>query len=103
MPRRLSEALLIDIFKEGNDSLGSALGRILAKSGICVIHVEKALNVSKMTLHAWLRGGQIREKNKRLIEAFMRLVDADLKSGVLPVGTIAESKKYVEDMVGHKI
>jgi hypothetical protein len=52
-----------------------------------------------MALHTWFRGGPIRPKRIQLVDAFMSLVEKDIKSGLLPARNLVEAKNYIEDML----
>ena len=94
MARSYGEALLISIYAEGNDSLGAELCRLSLKANLRIIHVAKALHVTRMTLHSWFRGKPIRNSNKVRVEAFMRAVRKDTEKGNLPVRSIPDSLAY---------
>jgi hypothetical protein len=52
-----------------------------------------------MALHTWFRGGPIRPKRLRTVDAFIGLVEKDTKAGVLPARNLKEAKAYIEDML----
>jgi len=100
MARNMSEALLIEINRDGNDCLGAELGKLCAKSNLYIAHVAHALKVSRMTLHSWFRGGKIRAKNEKVIHAFIKLVREDMEKEVLPARSLAASRAYIQEMIG---
>jgi hypothetical protein len=52
-----------------------------------------------MALHTWFRGGPIRPRRVGTVDAFISLVDKDLKAGLLPARNLKEAKNYIEDML----
>jgi hypothetical protein len=52
-----------------------------------------------MALHTWFRGGPIRPRRIGTVDAFISLVDQDLKAGLLPARNLKEAKEYIEDML----
>jgi hypothetical protein len=52
-----------------------------------------------MALHTWFRGGPIRPRRIGMVDAFISLVDQDLKAGLLPARNLKEAKEYIEDML----
>jgi predicted site-specific integrase-resolvase len=55
--------------------------------------------ISRMALHTWFRGGPIRTRRMKTVEAFIRLVEQDLEAGMLPAKNLREAKVYIEDML----
>ena len=94
MGRGYSEALLIAVYAEGNDSLGAELCKLCVKANLRMIHVAKSLHVTRMTLYSWLRGRPIRVSNKTRVEAFMEEVKKDMESNILPVCSAPDSLAY---------
>jgi len=43
------------------------------------------------------------EKKRKIVEAFMHLVEQDMKDGVLPAKNIKQAKTYIEGMIGRNI
>jgi hypothetical protein len=103
MPRNYSDKFLLNLHREGNDTLGAILGKTCVKAKLPAAYVAFALKVSRMTVHAWFRGATIRVKNRKVIEAFIRLVKEDLVSGALPAQNTIAAKQYIESMIGMKI
>ena len=102
MPRPLSPALLQKL-ENAEESLGVSLARLCVKAGLPVLYVSAMLGVSRMTLHTWYRGGNIRAERRSKIETFMRLIDDDIQAGVLPKKRLNETKEYVEGFLGKPI
>ena len=102
MPRQLSPTLLQAI-ETAEESLGMSLARLCIKANLPVLYVSAMLGVSRMTLHTWYRGGEIRQSRHEKIETFMRLIDDDLQDGTLPKQNLNETKKYAEAFCGKRI
>jgi len=66
-------------------------------------YVAKALETSRISLYNWFKGKGIREDKRKIIEVFMDLVQADMKTGVLPAANMFAAKLYIESMIGVKI
>lgn len=103
MPRTYGEPFLIELFSPGEKSPGQLLAQSCIKARIPAAFAAKALDVSRITVHAWFRGQHIREKNLGRVNAFMNLLAKDTATGILPVKSIKDAKRYIEDMVGHPI
>jgi hypothetical protein len=43
------------------------------------------------------------EQKRKIVEAFMYLVEQDMKNGILPASNTKRAKAYVEEMIGRKI
>jgi hypothetical protein len=43
------------------------------------------------------------ESKRKVVEAFMHLVEQDMRDGVLPVKSLKHAKTYIEGMIGKKI
>ena len=102
MGRGYSEALLIKVYTEGNNSLGAGLCKLCVKANLKVIHVAKSLHVTRMTLYSWFHGKPIRASNKVRIEAFMETVKTDTENDVLPVRSTPDSLAYCLKIRGNK-
>lgn len=102
MPRSYSDKLLRGLHT-GEDTVGTRLAKLCIKTKLPARYVAVALEVSRMTVHTWFRGGPIRPKKHALIEAFIRLIKIDLDEGRLPARNLKDAKQYLESMVGKKI
>jgi hypothetical protein len=103
MARVLSEALLIELNREGNNGLGAELGKLCLKANLSITHVARALGVTRMAVHSWLRGGKIRAKNEIVVRAFIKLAREDMDEEILPAKSFKASKAYIEEMIGVEI
>jgi hypothetical protein len=103
MTRPYSNRLLFSLNIQ-EDNLGRTLARECIKAKLSAAHVAVALEVTRMTIHSWYRGGAIsRKKNIKMINAFLKLIKEDTEKKILPVRTFKDSQAYIEDMIGKKI
>lgn len=96
MPRSYSEKFLLGLERHEPDKLGVRLAKLCVKSNLPVKYLTKVFGVSRMTLHSWFRGQQIRIKNGDKIVRFMDIVKRDLDKGDLPVMTLNQAKLYID-------
>ena len=100
MPRPYSDKLLINLNRFGPDTLEVRLGRLCVEANIPASYVAVALETSRMTVHSWFRGTKARKSKHKLIEAFISLVQKDMKDGKLPAKNHLDAKAYIEEMLG---
>ena len=103
MARSYSAEFLRELANTQSDSVGIALARVCVEANIPASYVAVALETSRMTIHGWFRGQEIRKSKHKLIEVFMDLVKKDLKDGILPAENHEDAKEYIQDMLGIKI
>jgi hypothetical protein len=103
MPRTYGDKLLLKL--QGGDSslLGVRLGRLCVEANLPIAYIAPALEVTRNTVHLWFRGQSMLEPKRKVVEAFMHLVEQDLKEGVLPATSLKQAKTYIEGMIGKKI
>jgi hypothetical protein len=103
MPRTYGDKLLLKL--QGGDStlLGVRLGRLCVEANLPIAYVAPALEVSRNTVHLWFRGQVMHEQKRKVVEAFMHLVEQDMKDGALPAKGLKHAKTYIEGMIGKKI
>lgn len=103
MPRTYSSKLLVKL-KDGDPSLlGVQLGRLCVEANLPAAYVSEALEVSRNTIHLWFRGQVMNEAKRKVVEAFMYLVEQDMKNGSLPAINTKHAKSYIEGMIGKTI
>lgn len=103
MPRTYGDRVLI-LLQQGDPSLlGVRLGRLCVEANLPVAYVATALEVSRNTVHSWFRGQVMNERKRKVVEAFMYLVEQDIREGTLPARSTKAAKSYIEDMIGKKI
>ena len=80
------------------DNLGVVLAKACVKANIPLKLVAKLFGVSRMTVHTWFRGGEIRSGRKQLIVAFLKVIEEDTAKGVLPLADFKSAKEYIHDL-----
>lgn len=80
------------------DNLGVVLAKACVKANIPLKLVAKLFGVSRMTVHTWFRGGEIRSGRKQLIIAFLKVIEEDTAKGVLPLADFKSAKEYIHDL-----
>ena len=100
MPRSYGHKFLLELRDADAGRLGVQLGRLCVEVNLPALYVSKVLQVSKTTIYAWFRGQYIREEKRKVIEAFMNLVNTDMQEGKLPAKNIIDAKMYLADMTG---
>lgn len=103
MPRTYGDKFLLQLQQADPTLLGVRLGRLCVEANLPVAYVAPALEVSRNTVHSWFRGQMMHEDKRKVVEAFMYLIEQDMKNGVLPALNLKNAKSYVEGMVGRKI
>jgi hypothetical protein len=99
MPRSYSNRFLLTLSKPDAIMTGQELAKLCVEANLPASYVCKVFGISRMALHTWFRGGPIRPKRLKLVDAFMSLVEKDMKAGLLPARNLAEAKNYIEDML----
>jgi hypothetical protein len=103
MPRTYGDKLLLQLQQADSNLLGVQLGRLCVEANLPVAYVAAALEVSRNTVHLWFRGQVMHESKRKVVEAFMYLIEQDMKNGGLPATSMKQAKAYVEEMIGRKI
>jgi hypothetical protein len=101
--RPYSEKFLLELTKADPNSLGVQLGRLCIDSNIPATYVAFALEVSRVTVYSWFRGQGVREGTRKRVEAFISILEKDLKEEILPAKTIFDAKLYIESITGGRI
>jgi hypothetical protein len=100
MPRTYSKEFIAELEKANPNRIGIALANACVKGNLPAKYVAYALEVTRMTVYSWFRGGHIRYKNLLKLEAITNLIESDIAKGILPAKNNAQAKAYLEDMVG---
>ena len=100
MARTYSPDLIEAVNYRGPYNLGRELGKVCVAANIPATYVAFMLNTTRPTIHAWFRGGVIRDSKKHMIEVLINLMEKDLKDEVLPVDSLKKARAYCEEMVG---
>jgi hypothetical protein len=99
MPRSYSNRFLLTLSKPDAIMTGQELAKLCVEANLPASYVCKVFGISRMALHTWFRGGPIRPKRMQLVDAFMSLVEKDIKAGLLPARNLVEANAYIEDML----
>ena len=78
---------------------GQLLAKVCVEANLPASYVCKVFGISRMALHTWFRGGPIRPRRIGIVDAFISLVNQDLRAGVLPARNLKEARDYIEDML----
>lgn len=103
MARPYSEKFLLNLQTADPTRLGVRLARLCVEANLPAAYVAKALETSRISVYHWFRGGGIREEKIRTVDAFMKLVEEDMRSGMLPAKNVFAAKHYIESMIGVSI
>jgi hypothetical protein len=103
MARSYSYKFLLGLKDADPTRLGVKLGRLCVEANLPATYVARALNISRMTIYAWFRGQGIREEKRKVVEAFMTIVETDMEARRLPAASMIDAKLYIEEMVGGQI
>ena len=99
MPRNYSEKLLLDVYKDDQTEIGKVLAQTCIKNNLPAIHVAKVFGVTRMSIHSWFRGSDIRGKNRKKIEEFLEKVRLANEAGKLPALNLNDAKKFLEPLI----
>jgi hypothetical protein len=99
MPRKYGEGLLLHLNRLDENNLGARLAKVCIEARLPAIHVAKVFGVSRMAVHAWFRGGEIRSTRRSLVESFISVVQKDIREQRLPAVNIADAKAYLAAFV----
>jgi len=100
MPRTYSKQFIEGLEQCNPNRAGIALAHACVAANLPAKYVAYALEVTRMTVFSWFRGGHIRHKNLLKVEAITNLIESDTAKGILPAKSNAQAKAYLEDMVG---
>jgi hypothetical protein len=103
MPRPYSQKFMMELGNTDSNALGVQLAKLCVEANLPAKYVAVALETSRMTVHSWFRGHEIRKSKHKLITVFMDLVKQDMKHGRLPAKSHIDAKDYIQDMIGVEI
>lgn len=81
------------------NNLGVVLAKACVKANIPMKLVAKVFSVSRMTVHTWFRGGEIRSGRKQLIITFLKVLEEDTAKGTLPLADFKSAKQYIYELI----
>ena len=103
MPRSYDYKFLLELQRADPNRLGVKLGRLCVEANLPAAYVAKVLGTSRTTVYAWFRGQGIREEKRARVEAFIDLVEKDIKESILPARTMINAKLYLRELSGGSI
>lgn len=98
MPPKYSFAFIEAVQNAPERGLGQELALVCIEANLPATYVAQVLGVTRMTLHTWFRGGEIRDRKRVVVEALLNILKEDMSKGVLPVKTLSEARSYLQDM-----
>lgn len=99
MPTKYSDELARAVFGAKSTSpLGMRLGKACVEAELPAVYVAQVLGVSRMTIHNWFRGGEIRKSRTDKVLVLTQLIQEDTARGVLPAKTLADARDYLQEM-----
>lgn len=102
MPRPYGDKFLRLLEEAEEENLGIQLGRLCVAANLPAAHIAVALEASRMTVYNWFRGGDIRRHRRKEVRALVDIIQSDLDTGRLPAKSVADSRQYIDDLVGPK-
>jgi hypothetical protein len=103
MARSLSHELLERIDSDAGETLNMRLAKTAVAAKLPAMYIAAMLGVSRMAVHSWFRGGEIRQSRLEKIQGFIELLNEDLQAGALPKKSLAETKEYAERFSGRPV
>lgn len=79
------------------DNLGITLARACVKANLPIAAVSKLLGVSRMTIHTWFRGGDMRPKSTESVKLLLKVIETDTAKGLLPLADFKSAREYVNE------
>jgi hypothetical protein len=95
MPKSYSEKFLLEVQKVDPQAMGVKLAKLCIKTNVPISYVADRLEVSRMTVHSWFRGGKIRLSLINRVEHFIKFIEQGLADGELPAPTMVQTKDYL--------
>lgn len=100
MPRQYGARLLLELKEADSSLLGVRLGRLCVEANLPAVYVSKVLNVSRNSVYGWFRGRTMHESKRKVVEAFISIVEQDMANAVLPAKDMNTAKRYLQNLVG---
>lgn len=99
MPTKYSDDLLRAVLGATSTSpLGMRLGKACAEANLPAVYVAQVLGVTRMTIHNWFRGGEIRKSRTDKVIVLTKLIQEDMAKRVLPAKSVADARDYLQEM-----
>ena len=103
MPRAYGHKFLMELQKADSNRLGVRLGRACVDANLPASYIAQVLQISRMTIYTWFRGGGVREDKRTSVEALLNILEQDLTNHRLPVDSINKARLYVQEITGVEI
>ena len=101
MPRKHSSELTEFLrYKTVRDGIGIVLAKKCIAANLPSTIVSNLLGVSRQSLYMWFRGAGIQSERIPLVEALIKIIEADTAAGVLPLKDYKSSKEYYKNLTG---
>jgi hypothetical protein len=84
MPKSYSEKVCTKFTKNTSDHIGIKMAKLCVKARLPIKDVANVFKVSRMAIHSWFRGSEIKEENVIKIQRFNNIIEAELLEGHLP-------------------
>ena len=96
MTRPYSDRFILGLDKADDSKIGIQLAKVCLRANLPIKYVAEGLDVSRMTLHTWFRGGILRKHNREKVEKFIELAEQGLAEGTLPAINLATARVFIE-------
>jgi hypothetical protein len=103
MPKSYSEKFVLNLQKNTSDHIGIKMAKLCVKARLPIKDVANVFKVSRMAIHSWFRGSEIKEENVIKIQRFNNIIETELLEGHLPKVTSILAKHYLEEIVTPEI
>lgn len=101
MPRKYGSKLTESLrHKTVRDGIGIVLAKKCIAANLPSTIVSNLLGVSRQSLYMWFRGAGIQSERIPLVEALIKIIEADTAAGVLPLKDYKSSKEYYKNLTG---
>lgn len=103
MPRTYSTRFLLDLKDADASLLGVQLGRLCVEANLPAVYVANVLGISRNSIYGWFRGKPMHESKRKIVDAFISLVQQDMVNGILPARSMKSARMYLQAMVGNDV
>lgn len=103
MPKSYSEKFVLNLQKNTSDHVGIQMAKLCVRARLPIKDVANVFNVSRMAIHSWFRGNEIKPENMSKIEKFNTIVATGLLEGHLPKITSISARHFLEEIVTPEI
>jgi len=87
-------------YKTVKDGIGVVLAKKCIAANIPSTMVAKLMGVSRQTIYAWFRGGEIQPERLPMVQALIKIIDQDMAKHILPLRDYKSSKDYYNSLIG---